>query len=628
MQNLALWDELEILEDHKMVIEEMEDSNHTQPCLNTSVISANDTDGEDGNHDDQPMVYNISERPPVHLIIFFAVQQSIISIAHQLVVSLLVAEVVCASNDSEFKARLLSSTLFMTGLTTLLMVTVGVRLPLFQGAAIEYLSPLLLLGTVDTTFCTTVDTTAPVNAIVNQTIDANTTDDGRTQIITAVTSLQGSLMVAGLIHTFVGATGLVGVLLRFIGPMTIIPAILLIGLFMIKATAKFVIVYPLVAIITALVTLTLTLYLGKRKTPIPVWTRSKGFHIIWYPFHQVFAILIGMLAGTITCAIITALDIVPFDENHPQFRTRTDARLDVLDKAKWFYFPYPGQFGGLSFSATALVGCLLATILSILDSVGDYFACARACHAPPPPRHAVNRGLSIEGLCTFLAGSVGCGHATTTYAGNIGAMGLTKVASRSVFIAVGILYMSIGILGKLSAVFIMIPEPVLGGALLTITGVFIGVILSNLTEVSLKSSRNLAILGLSLVVGIMVPYFIEKNPEILDIENVTLKVFLKMFFGNANFAGALCAFILDNTVPGTKKERGIVSWNQPLSYHKKKQDYVESSELYVPPMTSEMRQSKWLKFIPFLPEPELNLKEVQNRNTSNHVATEEIDIHL
>lgn len=89
-----------------------------------------------------------------------------------------------------------------------------------------------------------------------------------------------------------------------------------------------------------------------------------------------------------------------------------------------------GQFGPLSFSSGAFVGCLLATILSILDSVGDYFACARACYVPPPPSHAVNRGLTIEGICTFLAGAVGCGHATTTYAGNIGAMGLTKVGTQ------------------------------------------------------------------------------------------------------------------------------------------------------------------------------------------------------
>lgn len=60
-------------------------------------------------------------------IVCHTFQQAVISIAHQLVVSLLVAEVVCASNDSAFKARLLSSTLFMTGFTTLLMVTLGVR---------------------------------------------------------------------------------------------------------------------------------------------------------------------------------------------------------------------------------------------------------------------------------------------------------------------------------------------------------------------------------------------------------------------------------------------------------------------------------------------------------------------
>ncbi|XP_060600202.1 solute carrier family 23 member 1-like isoform X2 [Ruditapes philippinarum] len=587
------------------------------PCLE-QIRTVEDSDDEV----DHPLVYKISDRPPVHLILLFGFQQAIISIAHQLVVSLLVAEVVCASNDSEFKARLLSSTLFMTGLTTLLMVTIGVRLPLFQGAAIEYLSPLLLLGTVDSTFCTTVPASGEATAALNVTANV-TSDEGRDIILNAVTSLQGSLMIAGAIHTFVGATGIVGVLLRFIGPMTIIPAVLLIGLYMIKATAKFVIIHWIVAVITASVTLFLSLYLGRKKTPIPACSRKKGFRIIWYPFHQVFAILIGMIVGTIACGIITAYDLVPNDPNNPRYHTRTDSRIDVLDKAEWFYFPYPGQFGAMGFSSTALVGCLLATILSILDSVGDYFACARACHVPPPPRHAVNRGLTVEGLCTFLAGTIGCGHATTTYAGNIGAMGLTKVASRWVFVAVGVIYMLIGVLGKLSAVFIMIPEPVLGGALMSITAVFIGVILSNLTEISLKSTRNLAILGLALLVGIMVPYFIENNPEIIETENLALKNFLKMFFGNANFAGALCAFILDNTVPGTKEERGILAWSKPD--YNDKSDYIETSELYIPPMPKEMRRSKWLKFIPFLPEPEVDItREGFERSVS--VDREDIDV--
>ena len=86
-----------------------------------------------------------------------------------------------------------------------------------------------------------------------------------------------------------------------------------------------------------------------------------------------------------------------------------------------------GQFGQVSYSTAAFFSCLIATILSIFDSIGDYYACAKVSRVPPPPSHAVNRGILIEGTCTILSGSLGCGHATSTYGGNIGAIGLTKV---------------------------------------------------------------------------------------------------------------------------------------------------------------------------------------------------------
>ena len=88
-----------------------------------------------------------------------------------------------------------------------------------------------------------------------------------------------------------------------------------------------------------------------------------------------------------------------------------------------------GQYGMVSFSGPAFVAFFIATIISILDSMGDYFACARTCQVSAPPAHAVNRGILIEGLCTFLSGSVGCGHATTTYGDTIGALAITKVLS-------------------------------------------------------------------------------------------------------------------------------------------------------------------------------------------------------
>ena len=57
---------------------------------------------------------------------------------------------------------------------------------------------------------------------------------------------------------------------------------------------------------------------------------------------------------------------------------------------------------------------------------------------------------------------------------------LFQVASRHVFIAMAIMYLVLAMLGKLTAFFISIPYPVLGGSLLTIIGVFVGVNLSNL----------------------------------------------------------------------------------------------------------------------------------------------------
>jgi hypothetical protein len=79
------------------------------------------------------------------------------------------------------------------------------------------------------------------------------------------------------------------------------------------------------------------------------------------------------------------------------------------------------------FHVGAFISFFIATIMSVLDSLGDYSACARACHVPQPPSFAFNRGIFVEGLMSVLSGAMGCCHATVSYGGNIGAIGLTKV---------------------------------------------------------------------------------------------------------------------------------------------------------------------------------------------------------
>ena len=70
---------------------------------------------------------------------------------------------------------------------------------------------------------------------------------------------------------------------------------------------------------------------------------------------------------------------------------------------------------------------LAGVLASAIESVGDYYACARLSGASPPPIHAVNRGIGVEGIGCILAGLWGTGNGTTSYSENIGAIGVTKV---------------------------------------------------------------------------------------------------------------------------------------------------------------------------------------------------------
>ena len=78
-------------------------------------------------------------------------------------------------------------------------------------------------------------------------------------------------------------------------------------------------------------------------------------------------------------------------------------------------------------SFASYIAMMAATFTSIIESVGDYYACARISCAPPPPAHAINRGIAMEGFGSIISGFVGSGGATTSYSQNVGAIGFTKV---------------------------------------------------------------------------------------------------------------------------------------------------------------------------------------------------------
>lgn len=89
---------------------------------------------------------------------------------------------------------------------------------------------------------------------------------------------------------------------------------------------------------------------------------------------------------------------------------------------------------------------------------------------------------------------------------------LFQIASRRAFQAAGLIFVVCGLVGKFGAVLTLLPSPVLGGIVLVSFGMVTSVGLSNLQFVSLKSSRNLVIIGTSLILGLMIPKYLGDNP--------------------------------------------------------------------------------------------------------------------
>ena len=51
--------------------------------------------------------------------------------------------------------------------------------------------------------------------------------------------IQGGIIVASLVQIFIGCTGILGMLLQYIGPITIVPTITLVGLSLIDVALRF-----------------------------------------------------------------------------------------------------------------------------------------------------------------------------------------------------------------------------------------------------------------------------------------------------------------------------------------------------------------------------------------------------
>ncbi|XP_053192644.1 solute carrier family 23 member 1-like [Scomber japonicus] len=537
--------------------------------------------------------YCVTDVPPWYLCIFLAIQHYLTAFGGIISIPLVIAEGLCLQHDSLTQGRLINTMFLVSGLCTILQVTFGVRLPILQGGTFALVTPAMAMLTMPEWKCpawtqnaSLVNTSSPLFIEVWQ---------------TRMRTLQGSIMVASLLQVLVGFSGLIGLLMRFIGPLTIAPTISLIGLSLYESAGIKTGSHWGISAMTTVLIIIFSQYLRLVPIPVPAYSKAKKLHTSKFFIFQTMPILLGILVSWLVCYLLTIYDVLPSDPAQYGYLARTDVKGDVVNQASWFTFPYPGQWGMPTVNLAAVFGIMAGIICSMAESVGDYHACAKLSGAPPPPKHAISRGIGVEGIGCVLAGAFGTGNGTTSFSENVAALGITKVGSRTVILLSGIIMMLMGILGKMGAIFSTIPTPVIGGMFLIMFGVITAAGIANLQSTDMNSSRNIFIFGFSMFSALVIPHWIIENPGFLVTGVNELDQVLQILLTTHMFVGGFLGFFLDNTIPGTKRERGLLNWDKAHLEDTSSISGVE--DVYDLPfgITSRLSSQSWVRYIPFCP---------------------------
>jgi len=478
------------------------------------------------------MQYTVSDVPNPFVGILLGFQHFLTMLGATALIPILI--VPAMGGTATDTAEVISTIFFVSGLNTLLQTTFGDRLPIIQGGSFAFLTP-----TFGIIFHPELISIA----------------DPAERFRTTICTVQGAVLITGIVQVVMGYCGFFAWFLRFVSPVSIAPTVAMVGLGLFGAMNGNMIGGEWLWAITVCSVITFGYLLNKIAVPLPGGGKLPIFGL----FPVIWAIALAwLIAGIAEAAgafdpIMDTDGITQLFAGWPKCRTKTAVIGDSLG-AK---FPYPGQWGAPIFKGYAIGPMIGAMMVSMVESIGDYYACAKLAGAPPPSGSVISRGLASEGWGLMLCGLFGTGNGTTSYGENIGAISVTKVGSRAVAQAGACIMIIVGLFPKFGAIFVAMPDPIIAGMYSCMFGLIAASGLSLLDRCDLQSSRNLFILGFCLYNGLALAagagsYFanVPHNPFGADDQ------FFKTFFNNTMIISLLSGFILDNIIPGEREERG------------------------------------------------------------------------
>ena len=267
--------------------------------------------------------------------------------------------------------------------------------------------------------------------------------------------------VYGIMSALVRFRG-VGFISRLFPPVVVGPVIMLIGLSLASTGVDMAKENWLLAIISLLTTIVVSLFGKGLLRLIPIFS--------------------GIVVGYIAATVMGLVDFQP-----------------VAD-ASWLALP---AFVRPEFSWEAIIFMIPVAIAPVIEHIGDVYAINEVAGKDFVKDPGLHRTMLGDGLACMVSAFIG-GPPVTTYSEVTGAISLTKIADPAVIRIAAITGILFSVLGKVSAILKTIPSAVLGGIMLLLFGTIASVGINSLikNKIDMGDTRNLVIASLILTLGI------------------------------------------------------------------------------------------------------------------------------
>ena len=242
-------------------------------------------------------------------------------------------------------------------------------------------------------------------------------------------------------------------------------------------------------------------------------------------FLKSISILIGLVVGT---ALATMMGLVSFAP---------------VGAAPLLHVPTAFYFGAPTFEVTSIIMMCIIAMVSMVESTGVYLALSDITNDPIDETRLRN-GYRAEGIAVLLGGIFNT-FPYTGFSQNVGLVKMSGIKTRlPIYYAAGFLVL-LGLLPKFGALAQIIPDPVIGGAMIVLFGFVSLQGMQMLAKVDFANNEhNFLIAAVSIAIGVGF-----NNSNLFN----SFPTELKIFFSNGIVMASSLAVIL-NAILNRKKK--------------------------------------------------------------------------